>query len=176
MTREYQRHRTWSYNETSGRYKILEPRFYIPNKDRPLVQTGKVGAYKHEPGSPEQHALMSAVQRNSIETAWHAYETQLQAGIAKEVARNILPVNIMTQFYATANPLNVLKFMILRSEANALHEIREVSMIEEALFKAAMPLTYAAFSEQREFTRKVKRLMELVDIDALLADLEGVPV
>lgn len=172
VTREYQRHRTWSYNETSGRYKILEPRFYIPNRERPLVQTGKVGAYIHTSGSDEQYNLMAAVQKNAVETSWHAYQTQLQAGIAKEVARNILPLNIMTQFYATANPLNVLKFMILRSEENALYEIRKVSQIEEAMFKATMPLTYAAFDRQRDFWRKVKRLVELVDIDELLADID----
>lgn len=172
VTREYHRHRTWSYNETSGRYKKLAPRFYIPNKDRPLVQTGKVGAYKHVPGDDQQYELMVAVQSKSINTAWHAYETQLEAGIAREVARNVLPVCTMTQFYATANSLNVLKFMILRSEENALHEIRAVSKIEEEMFKATMPLTYAAFERHRDFWRKVKRLVELVDLDELLADID----
>lgn len=172
VTREYQRHRTWSYNETSGRYKILSPRFYLPNQDRPLVQTGKIGQYKHAPGSGEQYDLMAAVQTNAVETAWRAYQTQLDAGIAKEVARNILPLNIMTQFYATANPLNVLKFMILRSEENALYEIRMISKMEEEMFKVTMPLTYAAFDKQRDFWRKVKRLIELVDIDELLRDID----
>ena len=172
VTREYQRHRTWSYNETSGRYKVLEPRFYLPNRERPLVQTGKVGQYKHDPGTDEQYEIMKACQTHAVQTAWEAYQTQLEAGIAKEVSRNILPLNIMTQFYATANPLNVLKFMILRSEENALYEIRKVSQIEEEMFKATMPLTFAAFDRQREFFRKVKRLVELIDIDEFLAEID----
>src|SRR5690606_17204941 len=44
VAREFMRHRTASYNETSGRYKELEPRFYMAPDDRPLVQEGKVGA------------------------------------------------------------------------------------------------------------------------------------
>lgn len=173
VTREYQRHRTWSYNETSGRYKVLSPRFYIPSQERPLVQVGKVGAYVHTPGTDEQYNLMCALQKNSVEVAWNAYQQQLANGIAKEVSRNILPVNIMTQFYATANPLNVLKFFILRSEENALWEIRQVSKLEEAMVKAAMPLTYAAFEKQRDTFRKIKRILELVDIDELLLDVES---
>lgn len=168
VAREYMRHRTWSYNETSGRYKVLEPRFYIPNEDRPLVQTGKVGAYKHTPGSAEQFSLMESIQARHFEDAWIRYQQQLDAGIAKEVARNVLPLATMTQFYATANPMNVLRYFILRSEENALFEIREVAHIQEKMFEAAMPLTYKAFAESRDSWRKVKELLEIASLDDLL--------
>lgn len=173
VSREYMRHRTWSYNETSTRYKVMEPRFYIPPTDRPLVQTGKVGAYVHVAGTQEQYAKMYVAQHAAFSHAWTAYQEQLDAGIAREVARNVLPLALMTQFYATANPLNVLKFFILRSEENALHEIRVVSKMQEEMFKTAMPLTYGAFDDTRETWRKVKRLMELVNLDELLADFEA---
>lgn len=172
VAREYMRHRTWSYNETSGRYKVMEPRFYIPNANRPLVQTGKIGAYRHSAGNPDQYAFMSTQQYNLFNSAWKAYTEQLEAGIAREVARNVLPLALMTQFYATANPLNVLKFFLLRSEEQALHEIREVSATEERMLADAMPLTYSAFCQTRETWAKVKRLLELEDIDALLAAAE----
>ena len=164
---EFQRHRTWSYNETSGRYRVMEPRFYIPNPDRPLVQVGKVGNYRHEKGSTEQYALMLSNQTHAIETAWRAYEEQLDAGIAKEVARNVLPLSLMTQFYATANPLNVLKFFMLRSEENALHEIRVVSQIMEVMFKEAMPITYKAFDDNRAIWKKIRAILNNVNIDDL---------
>lgn len=173
VSREYMRHRTWSYNETSTRYKVMDPRFYIPNESRPLVQTGKVGAYVHVPGTPEQYENMYHYQYQAFKHSWESYQQQLDLGIAREVARNVLPLSLMTQFYATANPLNVLKFFILRSEPNALHEIRVVSQMQEEMFKAAMPLTYEAFTQTRETWQKVKRLLELEDIDTLLAIAES---
>lgn len=167
VSREYLRHRTWSYNETSSRYKQLEPRMYLPNKNRPLVQTGKVGAYKHVPGTDEQYDLLVKSQEKAFQAAWDSYEEVLAAGIAREVARNVLPLATMTQFYATANPWNVLKFFILRSEENALYEIREVSKLEEAMFKEAMPITYAAFEKNRDTWRRVRKLLEEHSIEDL---------
>jgi thymidylate synthase (FAD) len=174
VAREYMRHRTWSYNETSGRYMEMKPRFYLPNEERPLVQTGKVGSYKHSSGTFEQYDLMTSIQKRHFEDSWTRYQQQLQAGIAREVARNVLPLATMTQFYATANPLNVLKFFTLRSDDQALHEIRAVSAIEEEMFKAAMPLTYAAFDKKRDEWEKIQKVLQLVgNVDTLLAMVEN---
>src|SRR5215472_9148020 len=52
--REFMRHRTFSYNEESGRYRQLDPVFYVPDADRKLVQSGKPGAYVFEEGTPGQ--------------------------------------------------------------------------------------------------------------------------
>jgi thymidylate synthase ThyX len=71
----------------------------------------------------------------------------LKNGVAKEVARNVLPVGTMTQFYATANPRNVMQFLLLRNDANALKEIRDVAVRIEEEFAKAMPLTYEAFKK-----------------------------
>lgn len=169
VAREYMRHRTWSYNEVSGRYSEMKPRFYVPNEERPLVQTGKIGAYKHVPGSDEQYALMNAIQRRHYEDSWTRYQQQLNAGIAREVARNVLPLATMTQFYATSNPLNVLKFFTLRSEGQALHEIRVVSQMQEEMFKEVMPLTFAAFDSKRKLWEDIQAILSRVDIDTLLA-------
>lgn len=168
VAREYMRHRTWSYNETSGRYMEMKPRFYIPNEDRPLVQTGKVGAYKHSSGTAEQYDLMSSIQKRHFEDAWVRYQQQLEAGIAREVSRNVLPLATMTQFYATSNPLNVLKYFTLRSEEQALHEIRAVAKIQETMVKEAMPLTWAAYENSRDTWAKFKELLQLADLDRLL--------
>lgn len=172
VSREYLRHRTWSYNETSSRYKILSPRFYLPRPERPLVQKGRPGAYDFTEGTDEQYDTMIAEQTFAFETAWEAYENQLEAGIAKEVARNVLPFAIMTQFYATANPLNVLKFFILRSEKQALYEIRQVSKMEEEIFKTTMPITYEAFDKKRQLWDDLRELMKRHTL-AELWDLEN---
>ena len=145
VAREFMRHRTGSYNETSGRYKELEARFYVPNAKRPLLQTGKVGSYRFEAGTPQQYDYLTTTTQQAYENAWGAYQNMLNAGIAKEVARNVLPVGIMTQFYVTMNPRNVMQFLQLRNDPNALQEIREVAVRIEEEFAKTMPLTYNAY-------------------------------
>lgn len=149
VTREFQRHRTWSYNEVSGRYTELAPRFYLPKRERPLIQQGKIGQYYFTPGSDEQYVQMVASKKRTIETAWREYKLQLELGVAREVARDELPVAIYTQFYATANPRNVMQFLILRTAPNALYEIREVANKIEEHFASTMPITYDIFDETR---------------------------
>lgn len=149
VAREFMRHRTFSYNETSGRYKELEPRFYQAPLDRPLIQTGKVGAYTFEPGDIEQYQFLEIQTRYGYEAAWEAYQLMLAKGIAREVARNVLPVGIMTQFYATANPRNIMQFLTLRNDSHALKEIRDVAVKIEEAFAQAMPLTYNAYTKER---------------------------
>lgn len=150
VTREFQRHRTWSYNEVSGRYTELKPRFYLPGRERPLIQQGKIGKYFFTPGDDEQYVQMIASKKRSIENAWREYQFQLELGVAREVARDELPVGIYTQFYATANPRNVMAFLILRTAPNALYEIREVARGIEEHFASAMPMTYDIFTETRQ--------------------------
>jgi thymidylate synthase (FAD) len=59
MWREHFRHRMASYNEESGRYKVLEPEFYVPGPERKLIQVGKPGAYEFVDGTPEQFDLVT---------------------------------------------------------------------------------------------------------------------
>lgn len=164
VAREFMRHRTWSYNETSGRYKELEPRFYLAPFDRPMRQVGRVGNYSFTEGDDHQKQTMHGYTRKSYEASWHAYQKMLNAGVAKEVARNVLPVGIMTQFYATANPRNVMQFLSLRNDGPALAEIRDVAVQIEAAFAEAMPLTYAAYKayDWREDAAELTRLREQV--------------
>lgn len=165
VAREFMRHRTWSYNETSGRYKELEPRFYMPPKGRPLVQKGKVGEYRFVAGDSTQEGIKYMRTLESYEASWYAYKAMLDAGIAKEVARNVLPVGTMTQFYATANPRNVMQFLSLRNDDNALHEIREVAEQIEIHFANHMPLTYDAYTRYDWRNDKA-------EMDAMRAEVE----
>lgn len=152
VAREFMRHRTFSYNETSGRYKEMEGRFYVPAKDRPLIQEGKVGAYTFTAGNEAQYNLMVSCFMESFEVSWTKYQIMLENGIAKEVARDVLPLSLYTQFYATANPRNVMQFLTLRNDKHALKEIRDVAVEIEKAFAEAMPLTYKAYLDGREGT------------------------
>lgn len=134
---EIQRHRNFSYNERSGRYSILPPLFYAPSDDRPLKQVGKPGAYKFTVGSASDHSTVLSESRHCYQTCWDAYEYMVHdCGLAKEVARDVLPLSLYTSFYMTGNLRNFLNFLSLRTSEDALFEIREVAFkMEQELFK-----------------------------------------
>lgn len=145
VAREFHRHRTMSYNEVSGRYTEMKPRFYIPGPTRPLIQEGKAGRYTFVEGTPEQYRSMKETLEEASQTAWDHYQNAMQFGVAKEVARMSLPLNLMTQFYATVNARNLMHFLKLRTSEQALYEIREVALAMEKIFQRAMPLTFNAW-------------------------------
>lgn len=151
VAREFFRHRIgWSYNEISGRYAQFEPNFYLPPVTRPVIQTGKVGNYTFEPGEDDIQIVLSrtAVMENSQE-AWVRYMTLKEAGVANEVARMVLPVNLMTEFIATCNPRSLMHFLGLRTAPNALLEIRSVANQMEKLWQPTMPITHEAYATAR---------------------------
>jgi len=149
VARELFRHRSASYNEWSGRYSQMLPEFYLPDADRPLVQEGKPGDYYFVAGTEQQYADVSEKQAAVFQQAWNAYETLLESGVAKEVARNVLPLATYTYFYVTMNARNLMHFLELRNDSHALYEIRAVARKMEEIFAAKMPLTYAAYADER---------------------------
>lgn len=150
--REHMRHRIASYNEESGRYRVLEPEFYIPPKDRKLVQVGKPGAYTFEEGTEDQYILVGRQLTKACEESYERYELMLQNGIAREVARAVLPVNIYSSAYVTMNARAMMNFLSLRVSAEGSkfpsYPQREIEMVAEKyeqLFKDLMPLTHKSF-------------------------------
>jgi thymidylate synthase (FAD) len=150
--REQMRHRTFSFNEESGRYRRLEPVFYVPGPDRRLVQEGKPGKYVFVDGSPEQHKLVTEVTKESYRQAYRAYTEMLEAGIAREVARSVLPVGLYSSMYVTCNARALMNFLSLRVKREDAkfpsfpqREIEMVAEQMEAEWAKLMPLTHAAF-------------------------------
>ena len=152
--REFMRHRIASYNEESGRYRELNPVFYVPAATRNLVQVGKPGAYDFLPGTAEQAALVDQETRSASARAYAAYQRMLEAGVAREVARIVLPLNIFSSMYVTMNARSLMNFLSLRTKREGTHfpsfPQREIEMCAEKMedqFAALMPLTYAAFNK-----------------------------
>lgn len=150
--REFMRHRIASYNEESGRYRELQPVFYVPGPDRNLVQQGKPGAYDFVPGTPDQHDVVSDATRRSCEVAYAAYQEMLAAGVAREVARGVLPVATYSSMYVTMNARSLMNFLSLRTKrtdsAFPSFPQREIEMVAEAMeteWARLMPLTHASF-------------------------------
>jgi len=152
--REFMRHRIASYNEESGRYRELKPVFYIPNKDRKLIQVGKTGHYTFEAGTDEQYELMVSEMKKAYTAAYDAYQKMLDAGIAREVARATLPVATYSSMYVTMNARALMNFLSLRTAREGSHfpsyPQREIEMVAEKMeehFAKLMPITYGAFQK-----------------------------
>jgi thymidylate synthase (FAD) len=154
--REWHRHRIgFSYNEESARYKQLDPVFYIPPRDRPMM---KVDGWK--PGRPrfllcdddgEYEALVERLVV-SYRIAYEAYQTNLQAGFDPGLARDCLPVGIYSSCWVSCNPRSLMAFLSLRTHdpearhvSYPLHEIDVAARVAERFFHEGWPITHAAF-------------------------------
>jgi len=150
--REFMRHRIASYNEESGRYRELRPVFYVPGRERRLVQVGKPGAYDFVEGTPEQLALVERETKAQCAAAYAAYQRMLAADVAREVARIVLPLTIYSSMYVTMNARSLMNFLSLRTKrphaTNPSFPQREIEMCAEQMeqfWSELMPLTHAAF-------------------------------
>jgi len=152
--REFMRHRIASYNEESGRYRELRPVFYIPSKERRLVQIGKPGSYEFIEGTKEQYELTIESIKSSCTHAYESYTKMLDAGVAREVARAVLPVTLYSSMYVTMNARALMNFLSLRTAREGSHfpsyPQREIEMVAEKMeahFAQLMPITYGAFQK-----------------------------
>jgi thymidylate synthase (FAD) len=152
--REFMRHRIASYNEESGRYRELKPVFYIPSKERKLVQIGKAGAYTFVDGTPEQYEITVKSIKETCILAYANYQKMLDAGVAREVARAVLPVTLYSSMYVTMNARALMNFLSLRTSRDGSHfpsyPQREIEMVAEKMeaeFAKLMPITYGAFQK-----------------------------
>lgn len=152
--REFMRHRVNSYNEESGRYKQLEPEFYVPGPTRNLIQVGKPGKYDFIPGTPEQLERQIERSRAVYQAAYDAYEEALADDVAREVAREVLPVAIYSSAYVTTNARALMHFLSLRTKREdskfPSFPQREIEMVAEKMEEAwaeLMPITYEAFNK-----------------------------
>ena len=153
--REFHRHRIgFSYNEMSGRYKQLPAKFYIPNPDRPLVQVGKPGEYRYVVGDFEQYSSTVGCIKALCRQAYETYEFMIKNGVAKEIARSVLPVSIFSEMYVTCNARSLMAFLSLRTTneraavpSTPMYEIEQVAKQMEQSLQLLFPMTYQAFNE-----------------------------
>jgi thymidylate synthase (FAD) len=145
VAREWFRHRIGSFNEFSLRYAKATDDFYVPDADDVRSQVGKPGAYSFEPVSSE----LAEETRDELKAVYdHAYETYtrlVERGVARELARSVLPVGAYTQFYWTVNARALMNFISLRNSEFAQLEIRRYAEAVEGFFAQKMPVTHAAF-------------------------------
>lgn len=142
---DHVRHRIGvSYNLESSRYRQLEPVFFRAETSR--VQSGKPGHYVMSPGSEAQTAVMHASRELVALVAWKEYLAQLDAGIAREQAMEVLPVDVVFTAYVTFNPRSLMHFLELRL-GPAREEMQRVATSYAEIFAEYWPETHAAFEE-----------------------------
>jgi thymidylate synthase (FAD) len=147
VAREWFRHRVGSFNEESARYHKLEGDFYLPTLNAVRGQVGKPGSYSFEPVDEQLASETIDTFKRIYEQLYDEYQSLVDKGVAKELARALLPVGIYTQFYWTLNARSLMNFLSLRNAPNAQYEIRTYAEAVERLFARHMPITYECFVE-----------------------------
>jgi thymidylate synthase (FAD) len=145
VAREWMRHRVGSFNEFSMRYAKATDDFYVPELEDVRSQVGKPGAYSFEPVDPELAEQTREELRAVYEHAFETYERLVEAGVARELARSVMPVGAYTEFFWTVNARSLMNFVSLRAAETAQREIRRYADACERFFAGQMPVTHAAF-------------------------------
>lgn len=151
--REFMRHRIgFSYNEASARYKKLEPKFYVYPEQRPLVQEGSSAHPDLVMGDGTLSVITRGLLTSSYAKTWKDYEALLDAGVANEVARAVLPVGVYSDMIVSCNVRSLMAFLSLRVdspdntfETKPQWEIQQVAEDMEFAFKTLFPATHKAF-------------------------------
>lgn len=153
IARQWIRHRTASVNEYSARYSIMEKEFYIPTPEVLAAQSTKNHQGRDsEPLNKEEVENVLAVLRDDSEMCYKHYEELMnigndpsKKGIARELARMNLPVNIYTQWYWKIDLHNLLHFLNLRQDSHAQYEIRVFADAIANFVKQVCPIAFDAF-------------------------------
>jgi len=145
VAREWFRHRIGSFNEFSARYSEVPNEMFVPELSEVREQTGKPGAYQFKQMEMSNSMRTKDIITEANASAYEAYAEMLALGVAKELARTVLPMGMFTQFYWTVNARALMNFLSLRTDENAQLDIRKYAEAVESLFSKEMPITYKSW-------------------------------
>lgn len=158
---QHHRHRTWSYNEISRRYTDFDIEFYEPESFRTQHKSNRQ-ASNLEAVDPElsvsvgmgEYSGQYFGESSKIIKSWHKdslrlFDALLGAGVCREQARGVLPQNMYTEYYASANLNNILKFVELRMHDGAQWEIQRLAQGMLDIVSSLYPVTVRAYKEKK---------------------------
>ncbi len=153
--RQWHRHRTWSFNELSARYKELPEEFYIPKMHL-------IGEQSTSSKQSRNINIDLTPQKGRAdeckEVLWHGehafelYRMLIKKGWPRELARSVLPVSTYSHMFATVNMLNLFKFLTLRTHSHAQYEIRVYAEAMLELIRDIAPVCVAAWEKENKLT------------------------
>jgi thymidylate synthase (FAD) len=153
VARQWIRHRTANVNEYSGRYSILDREFYIPQPEQLAAQSVVNNQGRGEVLTGAEAARVLDILKRDAAQCYDNYESMLsqdgQQGLARELARMNLPMNIYTQWYWKVDLHNLFHFLRLRADAHAQYEIRVYAEAIAACVRDWVPLAFGAFEDYR---------------------------
>jgi thymidylate synthase (FAD) len=147
VAREWFRHRVGSFNEFSMRYAKASDEFYVPAPEDVRSQVGKPGSYSFEPVEHELAATTREQLQAVYDAAYTVYNRLVEQGVARELARLVMPMGAYTEFYWTVNARSLMNFVSLRAAETAQREIRRYAEACERFLAGRMPITHSAFVE-----------------------------
>lgn len=170
VARQWIRHRTANVNEYSARYSIMEDEFYIPKPEELAAQSVKNHQGRgEEPLSAEEAEEVIRILKDDSERCYGNYEALMNTkadgtvindnrkGIARELARMNLPINVYTQWYWKIDLHNLMHFLHLRADSHAQYEIRVFAEAMLELVKKWVPVTYQAFEDYRRGAERLSK-------------------
>jgi thymidylate synthase (FAD) len=161
VARQWIRHRTANVNEYSARYSVLDDEFYVPGPEHLAAQSQVNKQGRDDLLPPGEAANVLASIKDESARAYGLYTHLLNEnakgeaadpnrhGLARELARMVLPANIYTQWYWKIDLHNLLHFLSLRADAHAQYEIRAYAEAMLDVVKRWAPITYEAFTQHR---------------------------
>lgn len=149
VAREWQRHRIGSFNEVSTRYVEMKADFYVPEPHAVRSQAGKPGYYEMVTMDLDAAEVVRETFMITYDMAYKAYKDLLAQGVAKELARNVLPLGLMTEFYWSVNLRSLFNFLMLRNADTALLEIHMPAREVEQLAQDVVPHAFEAFNSNK---------------------------
>ena len=153
VARQWIRHRTANVNEYSARYSILDREFYIPEPGHLAAQSKINNQGRGDILSGDEAEKVLQILKDDSSRNYDNYEEMLnqenKKGLARELARMNLPMNIYTQWYWKIDLHNLFHFLRLRADSHAQYEIRVYSDIICKIVEDWVPMAYRAFDDYR---------------------------
>ncbi|MEM9044812.1 MAG: FAD-dependent thymidylate synthase [Pseudomonadota bacterium] len=153
VARQWIRHRTANVNEYSARYSILDREFYIPEPEHLAAQSKVNNQGRGDVLEGAEAVRVLEMLKTDAGRSYDHYEAMLstdgQDGLARELARMNLPMNIYTQWYWKVDLHNLFHFLRLRADAHAQYEIRVYADAICEMVKDWVPAAYGAFEDYR---------------------------
>jgi thymidylate synthase (FAD) len=152
--RQWHRHRTWSFNELSARYRELPEEFYVPNPEDIGTQSkdnkqARVGVGVAAGGDLVKRTYSAQLINDQCTRAFITYHSLLENGVPREIARSVLPVATYSHMFATVNLLNLFRFLTLRCDEHAQYEIRVYAKAMQELVHCVAPECVKAWNINR---------------------------
>jgi len=158
VARQWIRHRTANVNEESGRYSEKEDQFYVPDPSVIKKQSSDNKQGRGEDLSDGNKLIVQEIFRNGYTRQYEDYKKLLGMGVAKELARFILPVGNYTQWYWKIDFHNLMHFLRLRLDGHAQYEIRVYGEAMARIILEAFPMSYKAFEDYQLYALSFSRV------------------